>query len=40
MKGEQITTTKDGVESYNNEIYDYFILAQMVLYVKRDGHPS
>jgi hypothetical protein len=27
LRGEQITTTKDGVKSSNNEIDDYFIIA-------------
>jgi hypothetical protein len=41
MKGEQITTTKDGVKSYDNELYDdYLILDQMLFYAKSDGHPN
>jgi hypothetical protein len=34
MKGEQITTTKDGGKSSNSEINDYLIPIQMVLYAK------
>ncbi len=41
MKGERITTTKDGVESFNNEIDNYLTPTQMVFqYVKSSGHPS
>jgi hypothetical protein len=40
VKGEQIITTKDGVESLDSEINDYFTLAQMIFYTKSSGHPS
>ncbi len=40
MKGERITITKDGVESSDNEIDDYLIHVQMVLYAKNSEHPS
>ncbi len=40
MRDERITTTKDGLESFDNEIDDYLTLAQMVFYTKSIGHPS
>jgi hypothetical protein len=40
MKGERITTTKDGVKSSNSEINNYLTPTQMVFYVKSSGHFS
>jgi len=40
VKGEQITTTKDGAKSFSNKIKDYLAIGQMVFYVKNSGHLS
>jgi hypothetical protein len=40
MRGEQITTTKDGAESSDNEKDDYFTPAYMVFYAKRSEYPN
>jgi hypothetical protein len=40
VKDEQITTTKDGVKSFDNVIYDHFTPVQLVLYIKSSGHHS
>jgi hypothetical protein len=40
VRGEQIITTKDGVEFSNNEIDDYLTLVHMVFYAMSSGHPT
>jgi hypothetical protein len=40
VRGERLTTTKDGLESFDNEINNYFTLAQMVFYTKNSGHSN
>jgi hypothetical protein len=40
VRGEQITTTKDGAKSFDNEINDYIIPTQMVLSTKSSEYPS
>jgi len=40
VRGEQITTTKDGAKSFNSEIDDYLTRVHMVLYAMSNGHPS
>ncbi len=40
MRGERIITTKDGGESFNNEIDDYLIPIHMVFNAKSSGYPS
>jgi hypothetical protein len=40
VKGERITTTKDGAESFDSKIDEHLTLAHMVFYVKNRGHCS
>ncbi len=38
VRGEWITTTKDGTKSFDNEIDDYFTPTHMVIYAMISGH--
>jgi len=38
VKGERITTTKDGTKSSDSERNNYFTLTHMVFYAKNNGH--
>jgi hypothetical protein len=40
VRVERITTTKDGIESFDSQINDYFTLVQMVFYTKNNVHLS